>query len=149
MLSKLGKSKNKTSNDALDAPLASNDSHSWRSTTPTPGNVHGDDQPLQTGMLSIRVIAARGLTLPTGVPVPNAVQKALGSNAGAAAASVSPSSVHQERLAKKHEKHPSLHRKNAWFMPYLVLEYEVNQVLVDSLGGKDLYNPVYMYQAQL
>jgi serum/glucocorticoid-regulated kinase 2 len=34
-------------------------------------------------------------------------------------------------------------------MPYLVLEYDVNQVLVDALGGSDLWNPVYMHQAQL
>ncbi|KZS93668.1 Pkinase-domain-containing protein [Sistotremastrum niveocremeum HHB9708] len=151
MLSKLGKSKSKNT-DSLDPP---SDSHASRSTTPTPSNytddshsLDDDDEPPRTGMLSIRVIAAKNLSIPSSHSIPPSVQRALSSNIGQAVASVSPSSIHQERLAKKHEKHPSFQRKNAWFMPYLVLEYEVNQVLVDSLGGSDLYNPVYMYQAQ-
>lgn len=103
-----------------------------------------------TGTLWIRVSSAQGLTLPSSAGIPAAVQSALISREGQLASCVSPSSVSQQRLATSqgHQKRASVQRKPAWFMPYLVLEYDVNQVLVDALGGSDLWNPVYMHQAQ-
>lgn len=40
----------------------------------------------------------------------------------------------------------SLQRKQLWWLPYVVLEFDKNEVLVDALGG-DLTSPVWMYSA--
>jgi serum/glucocorticoid-regulated kinase 2 len=108
----------------------------------------------RTGTLTVRVASAQGLTLPKSAEIPAAVQSALISREGHLASFVSPSSIReQQRLATQqqsgHMKRASVQRKNAWFMPYLVVEYDVNQVLVDALGGSDLFKPVYMHNAQL
>ena len=42
----------------------------------------------------------------------------------------------------------SLQRKQQWWLPYVVLEFDKNEVLVDAVGG-DLGNPVWMYSATL
>ena len=42
----------------------------------------------------------------------------------------------------------SVQRAQCWWLPYLVMEYEVNQVLITALGG-EIQKPVYMYQANL
>jgi len=42
----------------------------------------------------------------------------------------------------------SIQRTQCWWLPYLVIEYEVNQVLITPLGG-ELAKPLYMYQAHL
>ena len=77
-----------------------------RSTTPTPsthahlngGTFEGAPSP-RSGLLAIRVLWAEGLNLPAGVSIPPAVQNALNSSQAKVAASVSPSSVNQQRLA--------------------------------------------------
>jgi serum/glucocorticoid-regulated kinase 2 len=128
-----------------------------RPTTPTPADPQDDGgdnwsgSGSRTGTLSIRVASAKGLTLPASARIPSTVQAALISREGQLASCVSPSSVSQQRLATSqgHQKRASVQRKPAWFMPYLVLEYDVNQVLVDALGGSDLWNPVCMHEAQL
>lgn len=40
----------------------------------------------------------------------------------------------------------SLQRKQVWYLPYLVLEFDKNEVLVDALGG-GLDSAVWMYTA--
>ncbi|KAG6837187.1 hypothetical protein H0H93_013414 [Arthromyces matolae] len=70
-----------------------------RSTTPTPGNPDGKPQ-FRSGVLTIRVLWAEDLSLPTGTSMPAAVHATLASQQAKVAASVSPSSVHQHRLAK-------------------------------------------------
>ncbi|KAJ3516692.1 hypothetical protein NLJ89_g960 [Agrocybe chaxingu] len=125
------------------------DDASNRSTTPTPSNPDGkDDKPtFRSGLLTIRVLWAEGLSLPAGVAVPPAVQSALNSQQAKVAASVSPSSVTQQRLAKKSRgDRDSIQRTQCWWLPYVVMEYEVNQVLITPLGG-ELDKPLYMYQA--
>ncbi|KAH6912912.1 AGC/Akt protein kinase [Coprinopsis sp. MPI-PUGE-AT-0042] len=123
-----------------------------RSTTPTPGNPNGDGKMaskprFRSGLLTVRVLGAEGLALPAGVELPPAVGKALSSQQAKVAASVSPSSVHQQRLAKRSKgSRDSVQRTQCWWLPYLVMEYEVNQVLIQPLGG-DLESPLYMYQA--
>ncbi|KAG0700106.1 kinase-like domain-containing protein [Suillus ampliporus] len=117
-----------------------------RSTTPTPSNPGGNPTS-RTGLLSIRVLWAEGLALPVGTTVPSAVQAALSTQQAKVAASVSPSSVTQRRLAKRHGAKDSVQRTQCWWLPYLVMEFEVNQVLITPLGG-DLEKPLYMYQAQ-
>lgn len=122
---------------------------SHRSTTPTPGNPDGKEKKprFRSGLLTIRVLWAEGLGLPAGVAVPPSVQSALTSQQAKVAASVSPSSVHQQRLANKSRgNRDSIQRTQCWWLPYLVMEYEVNQVLITPLGG-ELDKPLYMYQA--
>ncbi|EEB87191.1 hypothetical protein MPER_15560, partial [Moniliophthora perniciosa FA553] len=87
-----------------------------------------------------------GLKLPAGVAIPPAVQNALASQQAKVAASVSPSSVQQQRLAQTKGKRDSIQRTQCWWLPYIVMEYEVNQVLITPLGG-DLEKPLYMFQA--
>ncbi|KAI0322348.1 AGC/Akt protein kinase [Amylostereum chailletii] len=132
---KLGKKKN---------TLAADDAASTRSITPTPG----DDRPIgRTGILTIRVLWAEGFQVPAGTPIPAAVQSALASQPAKVAASMSPSSVTQSRLAAAgHAKRDSVQRSQCWWLPYLVMEFEVNQILITPLGG-DLEKPLYMYQA--
>ncbi|KAF9476544.1 AGC/Akt protein kinase [Pholiota conissans] len=120
-----------------------------RSGTPTPTNPDGKEEKraFRSGLLTIRVMGAEGLTLPAGTPVPPAVQSALTSQQAKVAASVSPSSVKQQRLANRSRgNRDSIQRAQCWWLPYLVMEYEVNQVLITPLGG-DLEKPLYMYQA--
>ncbi|KAF8229706.1 AGC/Akt protein kinase [Tricholoma matsutake] len=121
------------------------DSPSIRSTTPTPAYPEGKPSP-RSGLLAIRVLWAEGLSLPAGTGIPPVVQSALASQQAKIAASVSPSSVTQQRLAKTRGKRDSIQRTQCWWLPYLVMEYEVNQVLITPLGG-DLQKPLYMYQA--
>ncbi|WWC59510.1 uncharacterized protein I303_102066 [Kwoniella dejecticola CBS 10117] len=114
-----------------------------RSTTPTPGNPHPDEvarPPVaKSGMLKIRVTAAKGLNLPQGVPVPAPIQAALQSPTAS-----SPRVTNHLRAGSN--ARDSLQRKQVWWLPYVVLEFDKNEVLVDALGG-DLSSPVWMYSA--
>ena len=139
---KLGKKSPKPAAGALGA-----DGEMGRSTTPTPGNPNGTPHPT-SGLLTIRVTSAEGLALPSGTAVPPAVQSALTSSEAQAAAGVSPSSVTQQRLAKSKSNRDSVQRVQCWWLPYLVMEFDVNQVLITPLGGS-LDAPVYMYQTHL
>ncbi|PSR70509.1 hypothetical protein PHLCEN_2v13660 [Hermanssonia centrifuga] len=134
---KLGKSKSKQSPNLSIQDLEA------RSTTPTPGNPNGKPM-TRSGLLTIRVLWAEGLSVPGGA-VPPAVQAALSSQQAKVAASVSPSSVTQQRLASKRSNRDSVQRTQCWWLPYLVMEFEVNQVLITPLGG-DLTKPLYMYE---
>ena len=141
---KLGKSKSKGANGNN---LAIQDlSLSPRSTTPTPGNPNGK-LISRSGILAIRVLWSEGLTVPG--QVPPAVQSALSSQQAKAAASVSPSSVTQHRLANsKKGARDSVQRQQCWWLPYLVMEFEVNQVMITPLGG-EMEKPLYMYETHL
>ncbi|OBZ71365.1 Serine/threonine-protein kinase gad8 [Grifola frondosa] len=103
-----------------------------RSTTPTPGNPDGKLQS-RSGLLAIRVLWAEGLALPGGAALPPAVSAALSSQQAKVAASVSPSSVTQRRLANRNSSRDSVQRTQCWWLPYLVMEFEVNQVLITLL----------------
>lgn len=106
----------------------------------------------RTGLLTIRVLWAENLSVPTGTATPPAVQAALSSQQAKIAAAVSPSSVTQQRhLQKQTSKRgnrDSVQRAQCWWLPYMVMEFDVNQVLITSLGG-DIGKPLYMYQAHL
>ena len=41
-----------------------------------------------------------------------------------------------------------MQRKRNWWLPYVVLEYDKNEVLIDALGG-DLAKPEWNYRADL
>ncbi|KAF7288517.1 Non-specific serine/threonine protein kinase [Mycena chlorophos] len=110
-----------------------------RSTTPTPSP--------SSAKPTVRVMWGEGLSVPDGGALPPAVQDALNSQQAKVAAAVSPSSVNQQRLANKSRgNRDSVARTQCWWLPYLVMEYEVNQVLITPLGG-DIDKPIFMYQA--
>ena len=83
--------------------LKAEEANLTRSTTPTPGNPDGKEEKrtFRSGLLTIRVMWAEGVSMPPGVAIPPAVQSALSSQQAKVAASVSPSSVNQQRLANK------------------------------------------------
>lgn len=139
---KIGKSKSKQSS------LPVQDMDTSRSTTPTPRNPDGSRPQFRSGILAIHVNRAEGLELPPGVQIPPPVQSALASAQAKAALNVSPSSVTQQRLAKQRGHKDSVQRIGCWWLPYLVMEFEVNQIVLTPLGG-DIKQPVYMYQATL
>lgn len=41
-----------------------------------------------------------------------------------------------------------MQRRRYWWLPYVVLEFDKNEILIDALGG-DLANPVWNYRANL
>ena len=41
-----------------------------------------------------------------------------------------------------------MQRRRYWWLPYIVLEFDKNEILIDALGG-DLANPVWNYRADL
>ncbi|KZT25592.1 Pkinase-domain-containing protein [Neolentinus lepideus HHB14362 ss-1] len=104
---------------------------SSRPTTPKPPNGNDQHSNFRSGMLTIRIFSGRGLSLAPGVQVPDVIQKAL-ENA--------PS---QRKSTSNRE---SMQRKRYWWLPYVVLEFDKNEVLVDALGG-DLQCPVWNYRA--
>lgn len=123
-----------------------------RSTTPTPSAMgSGTPAPptVRNGLLKIRVTSAKGLTLPEGVTVPEPVQRALASHPTSGGHSLlvgSALSSSPRRQGPGGSNRDSLQRKQQWWLPYVVLEFDKNEVLVDALGG-DLSNPVWMYSA--
>ncbi|KAJ7175925.1 AGC/Akt protein kinase [Mycena filopes] len=121
---KLGRKKT----SAINLRASAEEAVTPRSTTPTPGKPSS-----RSGLLAIRVLWAEGLA------------DALNSQQAKVASSVSPSSVTQQRL-KTRGNRDSIQRTQCWWLPYLVMEYEVNQVLITPLGG-DLEKPIFMYQA--
>jgi serum/glucocorticoid-regulated kinase 2 len=42
----------------------------------------------------------------------------------------------------------SIQRKRYWWLPYVVLEFDKNEILVDALGG-DIATPSWLYKANL
>lgn len=79
--------------------------------------------------------------------MPNCVQNALQQHP----TSVLSSSLSSSPRVLQHQRNgsvqrDSLQRKQLWWLPYVVLEFDKNEVLVDALGG-DLNNPVWMYSA--
>ena len=75
----------------------------------------------------------RGLALPSGVPIPDVIHRAL--------ESVSTT----KNILRNRE---SLQRRRFWWLPYVVLEFDKNEILIDALGG-DLANPIWNYRANL
>jgi serum/glucocorticoid-regulated kinase 2 len=73
------------------------------------------------------------LALAPKVAVPDVIQNALNS---------APPS------RKSTSKRESMQRKRYWWLPYVVLEFDKNEVLIDAIGG-DLANPVWNYRADL
>jgi serum/glucocorticoid-regulated kinase 2 len=79
-----------------------------------------------------RYLAGRGLSLAPGAQVPEVIQKAL-------------DSTPSRRSTNNRE---SMQRKRYWWLPYVVLEFDKNEILIDAMGG-DLANPIWNYRADL
>ncbi|KAG8935804.1 AGC protein kinase Gad8 [Tulasnella sp. 418] len=145
-IKELGSSSNSSNNSLSTTPTTPS-----RSTTPTPSNPDPDrDSSVsrRTGVLSIRVASARGLSLPKGVSLPKPIEKALGTQQAQIASSVTSSSVtQQQKEAQKNRNRESLQRKQCWWLPYALLEFDRNEVLIDALGGQGIEAPVWMFQA--
>ncbi|ORY30378.1 proliferation-associated serine/threonine protein kinase [Naematelia encephala] len=150
---KLGKKLKDSGSSFLGSKTHSSPDPGSRSTTPTPRNPNPNPEEhhappvVRTGMLKIRVTAAKGLSLPQGVPIPPAVQSALNAHP---TSSLSSSLSTSPRIATGARQgsvnRDSLQRKQLWWLPYVVLEFDKNEVLVDALGG-NLDGPVWMYSA--
>lgn len=74
----------------------------------------------------IRVCEARGISLPPGLQLPPIPQTHVSAN----------------------RNRDSLSRKQQWWLPYVVLEFDKNEIVIDALGG-DTYNPIFQYRAHL
>lgn len=99
--------------------------------------------------MTIRVVEAKGLAIPQGVSVPEEVQRAVSANPQVGSLTVG--SLAQAGLAgsaggASRGNRESVQRKHNWWLPYLVLGFDKNEVLVDCLGGT-LESPVWMYKA--
>ncbi|KAK1921600.1 kinase-like domain-containing protein [Papiliotrema laurentii] len=154
---KLGKKLKESSSSLLSSrhsnnPTPSGSGNGSRSTTPTPGNPNPEDvvkaapPVVRSGMLKIRVTAGKGFSLPQGVPVPEPIQRALQAHPTSSLSSSLSSSPRVNLGTLPTRNRDSLQRKQLWWLPYVVLEFDKNEVLVDALGG-DLSSPVWMYSA--
>lgn len=95
------------------------------------------------GTLVIRIVEATGLKLPEATELPERIQRALASDASNPG-SVGGSVGHD--LNHKASNRVSVHRKQKWWLPYCILTYDKNEILVDAVGGA-LENPGWMYRA--
>jgi serum/glucocorticoid-regulated kinase 2 len=71
--------------------------------------------------------------MPPGVPIPDAVQRALAGGPP------------PRRSTSKRE---SMQRATKWWLPYVILEFDRSQMLIDAVDG-DFANPIYNYRAPL
>lgn len=117
----------------------------------------------RSGLLTISVVQARGLTMPPGVPVPSAVGRAAQRDSELGHP-VSVGSLYGSSLGRSVGATPGMfgatpgtalaaqgptgqfHRRNVWWLPYVVLEFDKNEVLIDAVAG-DLGNPCWLYKA--
>lgn len=65
--------------------------------------------------------------------VPDIIQKAL---------------INTPAPRKSSEQRESIQRRRSWWLPYVVLEFDKNEILIDALGG-DLGKPEWNYRADL
>ncbi|KAG8812093.1 hypothetical protein FRB91_003252 [Serendipita sp. 411] len=111
--------------------------------TSTPTGSHGGrptSNTFRSGLLTLRIFAGRSLALPPGVAMPEIIERALAS--------------HQHQITAQPPKQgnsrvrDSVQRKRYWWLPYVVLEFDKNEILVDALGG-DISAPSWLYKANL
>ena len=73
------------------------------------------------------------MALPPGTHVPEIIQKALDT---------------YPTTRRSTSNRDSMQRKRVWWLPYVVLEFDKNEILVEALGG-DLSKPEWNYRADL
>ncbi|KAH9811519.1 kinase-like domain-containing protein [Melampsora americana] len=111
--------------------------HTNRQLTPTPSQVHQGG-----GTLTIRIIEAKGLSVPPGITIPEEIQRAINQNPQVGSLTVGSLT----NGTAKRSNRDSVQRKQSWWLPYLVLGFDKNEVLVEALGGT-IDCPVWMYKA--
>ncbi|KAG9297771.1 hypothetical protein G9A89_011286 [Geosiphon pyriformis] len=82
---------------------------------------------LASGLLLINVVEATDISLPLGIKVPQI-----------------PSQPNSHTTTRGNRD--SLQRKQCWWLPYVVLEFDKNEVLIDALGG-EVHSPTWRYRA--
>lgn len=132
-----------------DAPS----SHEAASHEPTNGGMGPTSKPMTGeprtgagGTLSITIIEAEGLSIPSGVLVPDVVQKAVVDNPQVGSLTVGSLAQSLPHNGSRKLNTEGIQRKYNWWLPYLVLEFDKNEVLVEALGGT-IDCPVWMYKA--
>lgn len=113
------------------AQPAPSSSPSSQTSSPAPSTSSSQAVEPKGGVLLIRVCDARGISLPAGVAPPTA-----------------PPQHQQPSALANRSNRDSLTRKQNWWLPYVVLEFDKNEILVDALAG-DTTNPIYHYRAHL
>lgn len=103
-----------------------------RSATPQPQAQNGNRLD-RTGHLTIRVIEGRNLALPPNVSIPPAVEQAVKLS-------------HQRKRSDLDRDY--LQPRKCWWLPYVVLEYDNNAILIDAIGGQ-LSLPTWRSHANL
>ncbi|CAO3596779.1 unnamed protein product [Absidia cylindrospora] len=79
-----------------------------------------------SGVLLIRICDAQGISVPSEVDLPQP-----------------PPSL---PLPSQRSRDSSSSRKQHWWLPYVVVEFDKNEIMVDALAG-DTQNPIYQYRA--
>lgn len=97
-------------------------------------------QHLRSGVLTIRIFSGRNLNLAPNVPLPAVIQQALASGVAQGGSGAQGPSNKGNR--------ESLQRKRSWWLPYLVLQFDKQEVFIDALGG-EMHAPAWMYKAHL
>ncbi|KAH8827585.1 kinase-like domain-containing protein [Flagelloscypha sp. PMI_526] len=119
---KLGTKGANPSRSATPVPPSS----SSRSSTPMPS----ETSQFRNGLLTISIYSGSGLTLPPNTPLPACIQNA----------------VTNPQQSGHRSNRESMQRKRNWWLPYVVLEFDKNEILIDAVGG-ELSNPIWNYRA--
>ncbi|KAE8214806.1 hypothetical protein CF327_g1826 [Tilletia walkeri] len=136
-----------------------------RSQTPTPGHPGADSSSAtaasaegsalggRSGLLSIKVVDAHNLSLPPGDRLPPAIERALQTQAASASTSSTSSTSTSTSAANSTlpsssggggaGQRQSIQRRPCWWLPYLVLEFDRNEILIDAISGT-ITDPVWL-----
>ncbi|KAI8981739.1 kinase-like domain-containing protein [Mycotypha africana] len=112
--------------------------HSSRIPSPSSASGHSTSSSTTTavepksGVLLIRICEARNITSPPNITLPDSTYVPINQQTNN-----NRSSSNRDSLIRKQQH---------WWLPYVVLEFDKNEVLIDALGG-DAKNPVYQYRA--
>ncbi|KAG8850049.1 AGC protein kinase Gad8 [Tulasnella sp. 330] len=92
----------------------------------------------RSGVLTVRIFSGRNLNLAPNVQLPSVIQQALASGVAQGAGGAAATSQRANR--------ESVQRKRSWWLPYVVLQFDKQEVFVDALGG-EMGSPAWMYKA--
>lgn len=95
---------------------------------------------IRSGVLTVRIFSGRNLNLAPNVQLPAVIQQALASGVAQGGSAQAPPQPKGNR--------ESLQRKRSWWLPYVVLQFDKQEVFVDALGG-EMGAPAWMYKAHL
>ncbi|KAK0556894.1 Serine/threonine-protein kinase [Tilletia horrida] len=122
-----------------------------RSATPTPGHpgaagaAGADGAALggRSGLLAIKVVDAQNLALPPGDRLPPAIERALQTHAASSSSSSAAAGSAGALPSSSAGQRQSMQRRPCWWLPYLVLEFDRNEILIDAIGGQ-ISNPTWL-----